>query len=75
LLLQTENTQPLDESTYQRNSVTFPCNGDVCEAWLYQPKTVAADSKPPVVIMAHGMGGQKVGSLGHGRQALLQVQI
>jgi len=47
LVLQTENTQPLDEPTDERSSVTFPCNGDVCEAWLYQPKTGAGRQQAP----------------------------
>lgn len=57
--LQTDNTGPLDTASYTRSTLEFPCNGDICEAWLYMPKGVEG-AKPPVVIMGHGMGGQKV---------------
>lgn len=62
--LQTENTQPLDTDTYSRTTLEFPCNGETCEAWLYMPKGLAG-AKPPVVLMGHGMGGQKVSSTTH----------
>lgn len=58
--LQTDNTGPLDTASYSRRTLEFPCNGETCEAWLYMPKGVGG-AKPPVVIMGHGMGGQKVG--------------
>lgn len=54
--LQTDATKPLSEPAYTRSTVDFPCVNDSCEAWLYLPKGV---SSPPVVLMAHGMGGQK----------------
>jgi hypothetical protein len=57
--LQTEHTQPLDTEHYARKVLEFPCNGDTCEAWLYVPKGLGS-AKAPVVLMAHGMGGQKV---------------
>lgn len=60
--LQTDNTQPLDTASYTRSTLEFPCNGDTCEAWLYMPKGIGG-ARPPVVIMGHGMGGQKVGEL------------
>jgi poly(3-hydroxybutyrate) depolymerase len=58
--LQTEATQPLDTPRYSRVTTTFRCQGDECEAWLYLPKGLPSGSLPPVVIMGHGMGGQKV---------------
>lgn len=61
--LQTANTQPLDTDSYTRRTLEFPCNGETCEAWLYMPKGVGG-AKPPVVIMGHGMGGQKVCLIG-----------
>lgn len=58
--LQTERTGPLDERGFSRQTLTFGCSGDVCEAWLYAPKGLPAGARAPVVLMAHGMGGQKV---------------
>ncbi|KAF6259936.1 alpha/beta-hydrolase [Scenedesmus sp. NREL 46B-D3] len=57
--LQTEATQPLDFQTYTRTSIEFPCVDATCEAWLYMPKGLPEGELPPVVVMAHGMGGQK----------------
>lgn len=68
--LQTEHTGPLDTDSYTRRTLEFPCNGENCEAWLYMPKGIAG-AKPPVVIMGHGMGGQKVGGSSCGTGALL----
>ena len=62
--LQTEHTQPMETDSYIRRTVEFPCNGDTCEAWLYMPKGIGG-AKPPVVIMGHGMGGQKVSIFGN----------
>lgn len=56
--LQTDATKPLDEPDYTRSTVEFPCVDAMCEAWLYVPKGL---TQPPVMLMAHGMGGQKVG--------------
>ncbi|PKL38445.1 MAG: alpha/beta hydrolase [Spirochaetae bacterium HGW-Spirochaetae-1] len=41
---------------FNRVDQTFVSQGDKCMAWLYLPKGVV---KPPVVIMAHGFGGQR----------------
>jgi hypothetical protein len=61
--LQTDNTQPMETDAYSRSTVEFPCNGETCEAWLYMPKGIGS-ARPPVVIMGHGMGGQKVRGTG-----------
>ena len=37
-----------------RLNVTFPSGPDECHAWLYLPK---GGGRPPVVVMAHGLGG------------------
>ncbi|KAI8472280.1 MAG: alpha/beta-hydrolase [Monoraphidium minutum] len=60
LNLQTENTQPLDEPGYTRESIMFPSiePGIQLEAWVYKPKQPVA-SPPPVVVMGHGLGAQK----------------
>ena len=41
---------------FTRIDTTFKSQGTTCAAWLYLPKRV---SKPPVVIMAHGFGGER----------------
>ncbi|KAI8463648.1 MAG: alpha/beta-hydrolase [Monoraphidium minutum] len=56
--LQTPNTTDLDEPLYTRRTIGFPCSGVRCEAWLYLPKAAGA-KKPPLVIIGHGMGGQR----------------
>lgn len=43
-------------SQFTRLDKTFVSHGDKLKAWLYLPKGV---SKPPVVVMAHGFGGQR----------------
>jgi acetyl esterase/lipase len=56
---QPPGTGPLDAQTYTREVLRFPCSGVSCEAWLYMPKQQPPATPPPVVLMAHGMGGQK----------------
>jgi dienelactone hydrolase len=41
---------------FERVDKTFISQGDKLKAWLYLPTHV---TKPPVVIMAHGFGGQR----------------
>jgi dienelactone hydrolase len=41
---------------FTRIDTTFKSQGTTCAAWLYLPKRV---SRPPVVIMAHGFGGER----------------
>jgi len=55
-----QNTQTSASLPTSAEAWFFLCNGDQCEAWMYQPTNTPAGSKPPVVVMAHGMGGQKV---------------
>ncbi len=38
----------------QRLDVSFPSGNARCAAWLYLPNAVAV---PPVIVMAHGLGG------------------
>ena len=53
-----------DTPDYTRRTVTFPCNREQCEAWLYLPTTAGKpgdsfSAKHAVVVAAHGMGGQR----------------
>ncbi len=41
---------------FKRYDHTFISRGTPCEAWLYLPQGV---SRPPVIVMAHGFGGQR----------------
>jgi dienelactone hydrolase len=50
----TDNT--LETAQYSRTNETFESQGDTLNAWLYLPAGV---SKPPVIVMAHGFGGQR----------------
>ena len=43
-------------SQFTRVDKTFVSHGDKLKAWLYLPAGV---SKPPIVVMAHGFGGQR----------------
>lgn len=53
----TDTAADIDNSNYSRTTVYFMSGSDKCEAWLYLPKNVSG--RPPVVVMAHGLGGQK----------------
>ncbi len=50
------NTLPEASSPFTRMEKTFLSKGDNLKAWLYLPACV---SKPPIVVMAHGFGGQR----------------
>jgi dienelactone hydrolase len=50
------DTQVITNSQFTRIDKTFISRGDKLRAWLYLPAGV---KKPPVVIMAHGFGGQR----------------
>jgi dienelactone hydrolase len=41
---------------FSRSDTSFMSQGKKCGAWLYMPEGV---SRPPVVVMAHGFGGQR----------------
>ncbi len=47
---------PEASSKFTRMDETFESRGDKLKAWLYLPSGV---SKPPVVMMAHGFGGER----------------
>lgn len=50
----------LETPVYTRSTVAFPCSGLTCGAWLYKPKrSIDGSSRPPVIVMAHGLGGEK----------------
>jgi len=48
--------QSVTNSQFTRIDKTFISKGDKLRAWLYLP---AGAVKPPVVVMAHGFGGQR----------------
>src|SRR5690606_4654369 len=48
---------------FERGNVHFPSGSDVCDAWLYRPAGATAAGSLPVIVMAHGLGGIKVGGL------------
>ncbi len=48
--------QSVTNSQFIRMEKTFISQGDKLKAWLYQPTGI---SKPPIVVMAHGFGGQR----------------
>jgi len=50
------NATPEKSSLFTRIDKTFVSHGDKLNAWLYLPAGV---SRPPVVVMAHGFGGQR----------------
>ncbi len=41
---------------YKRDDLDFYSKGTRCAAWLYLPET---EAKPPVIVMAHGLGGTR----------------
>lgn len=43
-------------NNFTRKDVTFSSQGTDCSAWLY---TTESDSKAPIIVMAHGLGGTK----------------
>ena len=44
------------EYAFTREDLNFDSKGTRCAAWLYLPDT---DQKPPVIVMAHGLGGTR----------------
>lgn len=58
MTLHNENTTDLDTPLYTRTTIGFPCSGVRCEAWVYLPKR-SDGAKPPLVLVAHGLGGQR----------------
>lgn len=54
---QADTNHPSNASVaFTRIDKTFVSHGDKLKAWLYMPSGV---SRPPVVVMAHGFGGQR----------------
>jgi dienelactone hydrolase len=51
-----ENKLPDSSTKFTRIDETFISQGDNLKAWLYRPAGVL---KPPVVVMAHGFGGER----------------
>lgn len=48
------------ESKWDREDVEFESDGTRCAAWLYRPHNEnRAEGEPPIVLMAHGFGGQR----------------
>lgn len=44
---------------YDRQDVMFPCQGLVCAGWYYVPDGIAAETKRPAIVMAHGFSAVK----------------
>ena len=44
------------ECKFTREDLDFYSKGTRCAAWLYLPET---DQKPPIIVMAHGLGGTR----------------
>jgi len=44
---------------YERTDSEFESDGTRCAGWLYRPET----TDPPVVVMAHGFGGERLARL------------
>ena len=44
------------ETAFHREDIDFDSNGTRCSAWLYLP---TGETKCPVVVMAHGLGGTR----------------
>jgi len=44
---------------YDRQDVTFPCQGLKCAAWFYVPDGMTAQEKRPAIVMAHGFSAVK----------------
>ena len=44
------------EYKFTREDLDFYSKGTRCAAWFYMPET---DKKPPVIVMAHGLGGTR----------------
>ncbi|CAL8463633.1 g3167 [Coccomyxa elongata] len=53
----TENCGLINDPKYRRRTVFFPSKGLQLEGWLYTPKGV--EGRPPIVVLAHGIAGQK----------------
>lgn len=53
----TSTTEPEKTGKYTRIDKTFTSKGVRCAAWLYLPDNV---TNPPVVVMAHGLGGERI---------------
>lgn len=54
----TVTAEPVTETdAYTRRDITFLSEGTACHAWLYVPND--GPRPAPVVVMAHGLGGQK----------------
>ena len=45
----------------KRSDVEFTSGGVTCRAWLYEPD---AGARPPIIVMAHGLGGVRHMRLG-----------
>lgn len=55
---------PAAQTTMERINVRFASGDDICDAWLYLPCGASKENKAPVIVMAHGLGGEKTVRLG-----------
>jgi acetyl esterase/lipase len=49
----------INSDDYTRTTHQFPCQSVKCTGWLYTPKAAAGSSRPSVMVMGHGLGGDK----------------
>jgi acetyl esterase/lipase len=49
----------IKSENYTRTTHQFPCQSVKCTGWLYTPKAAVGSSRPPVMVMGHGLGGDK----------------
>ncbi|WP_266078189.1 alpha/beta hydrolase [Haladaptatus caseinilyticus] len=53
---ESSETRELSRLRYAKNNADFESNGTRCAGWLYTPE---GETKPPVVVMAHGFAGER----------------
>jgi len=56
ILIKYASADMFDGSKFTREDVNFYSEGTRCSAWLYLP---TSDSKCPIIVMAHGLGGTR----------------
>lgn len=48
-----------DEPRSERSELYFRSGDARCHAWLYMPDGTSSDARPPIIVMAHGLGAVK----------------
>ncbi len=47
------------EPRSERSELYFQSGDARCHAWLYTPDEISAEARPPIIVMAHGLGAVK----------------